>query len=218
MKRIIYTAILGMFVLGGCTTSFITSSWKPDNSTNKLYKKVLVLGLIGDPDRSLRENMEEHLAGDLREMGYLAFTSKDIYGPAAFQWLKEEEAINLLRDRGFDAVMTIVLLNKTKEKYYFPGRINYSPYGVQHVRFWGYYSAMQDRIYSPGYYTEDTRFFWETNLFDMSDAKLTYSAQSQSFDPVSGKKLAHEYGLMIMQDLVKKQVLARQVAPIAKPF
>ncbi len=218
MKKIIYTALLGMFLMSSCTSSFITSSWKPDNATVKSYKKILVLGLIGDPDRSMRESMEEHLVGDLRDMGYMAFTSTGVYGPVAFQWLKEVEAINLLRDKGFDAVMTIVLLNKSKEKFYFPDRINNSPYGEQHLRFWGYYSAMQDRVNSMSYYTEDTRYFWESNLFDMSDANLVYSVQSQSFDPVSNKKLGHEYGLMIVQDLLKKQVLQKQVAPVAKPF
>jgi hypothetical protein len=39
--------------------------------------------------------------------------------------------------------------------------------------------------------------------------RLLYSAQSQSFDPVSAQSLGHEYGKMIARDMVKKNVLSK---------
>ncbi|HQZ74625.1 MAG TPA: hypothetical protein PLO70_08905, partial [Chitinophagaceae bacterium] len=56
-------------------------------------------------------------------------------------------------------------------------------------------------------YTEDTKYFWETNLYDLATNDLVYSAQSQSFDPSSSESLGHEYGQMIATDLVKQHVL-----------
>jgi hypothetical protein len=218
MKKVTFFVIAVGLLLGSCSTSYITTSWKSDNATAKQYKKILVLGLIGDPDRSIRDKMEEHLAGDLKDLGYNAVTSVSVYGPKAFENTNERKAIDLLNNQGFDAVVTIVLLNKAKEKYYVPGRINYSPYEVQHNRFWGYYSAMNERVNSPGYYSINTTYFWESNLFDLSGSKLVYSVQSQSFDPESAQKLGHEYGLMIIHDMVKQNVLQTQTTPALKSF
>jgi hypothetical protein len=69
---------------------------------------------------------------------------------------------------------------------------------------------MYDRVYSEGYYVENTKYFWESNLYDMNDWTLLYSAQSQSFDPSSAEILGHEYGMIITKDMVKKNVLQQQ--------
>jgi hypothetical protein len=73
MKKLAWIA-LAILVIGiGCTTtSKITSSWKAENAQPKNYKKIMVLGLMNVPDRTFREKMEEHLAGDLKLLGYNA--------------------------------------------------------------------------------------------------------------------------------------------------
>ena len=83
-----------------------------------------------DNDRELRENMENHLVGDLTERGYNAISSLKEYGPKSFENMKEEEAIDALNTSGVDAVITIVLLDKNKEHFYIPGRVYFSPYFV----------------------------------------------------------------------------------------
>jgi hypothetical protein len=123
--------------------------------------------------------------------------------------MEEEAAIDKLKSSGVDAVITIVLLDKKKESKYVPGNMYYSPYGYYYNRFWGYRGVLYRRIYEPGYYVTDTRYFWESNLYDMSTQQLLYSAQTQSFDPSSSASLGHEYGKMIVQDMVKKNVLIK---------
>ena len=75
-----------------------------------------------------------------------------------------------------------------------PGNIYYSPYGYYYNRFWGYRTVLSRRIYEPGYYITDTKYFWESNLYDMSTQKLVYSVQTQSFDPANSESMGHEYG------------------------
>lgn len=207
-----------LLIITACSTSYITTSWKAENIPAKSYKKIMVLGLIGDRDRSIREIMEEHLAGDLKDLGYNAVTSVSEYGPKAFEDMKEQDAIKQLSDKGIDAVLTVVMLDKTKEKYYVPGRIQYSPYAIYHDRFWGYYRTMHDRVYSPGYYEVNTKYFWESNFYDLNDRSLLYSAQSQTFDPESPRSLGHEYGLMITKDMIKKNVLKSPPVQPLKSF
>jgi hypothetical protein len=211
MKRITTFVTIVLVLMVSCNTSRITSSWKAENAQPRQYKKILVLGLINEPDRSIRENMEANLGSNLRDLGYNVACACDEYDPKAFEKMTEKQALERLRNGGVDAVLTIVLLDKRKEKYYVPGNVYYSPYAVYHNRFWGYYTTMYDRVYSKGYYVTDTRYFWESNFYSMDkDPQLLYSAQSQSFDPQSTSQLTYEYGKMIVKDLQKKNIVKNQ--------
>jgi hypothetical protein len=209
MKKII-TGFILLAIFAGCSSSRITSSWKAENVTPKAYHKILVLGLINEPDRTIREQMEEHIVGDLKELGYNAVCSCNEFDPKAFENINEQEALKKLSNSGIDAVLTVVLLDKSKEKYYVPGRVYYSPYVIYHNRFYGYYRTMYDRVYQPGYYETSTKYFWESNFYTLDGKDLLYSAQSQSFDPASASLLSHEYGEMIVKDMVKNNVLTNQ--------
>lgn len=210
MKKIFIAAAGLMFMMVSCSTSRVISSWKSDKSYN--IKKVLVLGLTGEADRAFCVKMEKHLADDLALQNYNTFAAYEQYGSHAFDKLSESEAIDKIRNKGFDAVLTIVLLNKQKEKYFVPGRIrSVSPY---HERFWDYYTTRYDRIYrdgyygkSEGYYESTVKYFWESNLYDLNSNTLIYSSQTESFDPGSAESLGHEYGKLIAANMVAKGVL-----------
>ena len=219
MKLYLKLTIFSLLSIWGCgPTSFITTSWKaPDVQVNE-FKKIVVVGLITDADRTIREVMEQHIVGDLKELGYDAVCSCDEFGPKAFENLNEKEAIAKLRSSGIDAVLTVTLLNKEMEKNYIPGKITYSPYSVYHNHFYGYYRTMRERIYTKGYYVFNTKYFWESNLYDLKSNQLLYSAQSQSFDPVSTESLSHEYGKMIVKDMVKNKVIIHQKVTAMKPI
>ena len=203
MKHIIFCIVI--FFVTGCTSSRITSSWKADNVQPKKYQKIIVMGLIREADRSMREKMEDHLVGDLTDLGYNAVSSMSVFGPNAFKRMSEEFAVNSIKDAGADGVITIVLLDKQKERRYVSGRMRYA--SLHSNQFGNYYSTMYDRIYGTGYYVTDTKYFWETNLYDMATRQLLYSVQTQSFSPSSSESLGHEYGKLIVKDMVKKNVL-----------
>jgi hypothetical protein len=218
MKKIKRIGFALLLIVAGCTSSKITSSWKAENTVPQKYSKIMVLGLIREADRSIQENMENHFAGDLKELGYNAVSSLQEYGPKAFDKMDEEAALHTLKSSGIDAVITIVLLDKEKERRYVPGHMNYSPYGYYYNRFWGYRTALYNRIYEPGYYVIDTKYFWESNFYDMNTQKLVYSVQTQSFDPASSESMGHQYGRMIIKNMVKQNVLLNQGNLTFKPF
>ncbi|CAN5519201.1 hypothetical protein BH09BAC6_BH09BAC6_32000 [soil metagenome] len=147
------------------------------------------------------------MVGDLKDLGYNAVSSLQEYGPKAFDKMDEATALKNLKDKGVDAVITIVMLNKQRERAYVPSTIYYSPYGYYHGRFWDYRVALYNRIYEPGYYVTNTRYFWESNLYQMADQKLVYSVQTQSFNPGDSESLGHEYGKLIIQNMVQHNVL-----------
>jgi hypothetical protein len=206
MKSMMVVCV-ALFLLTGCSSSRITHSWKSDISPAKKYNRIMVVGIMPENVRNLREKMENHFVGDLTERGFTAISSSNAYGPKSFENITEKGALAKLSSSEVDAVITIVLLDKKRERYYVPGRVYYSPYNMCQRRFWGYYTTIYDRIYSPGYYEENTKYFWERNFYDMESKELLYSVQTESFDPNSAESLAHEYGLIILNDMAKQGII-----------
>jgi hypothetical protein len=217
MKILLHKNNLNLMLLGlglllglvSCSTTQVTSTWKSPDVQPATLGRVLVVGIIREADRSLREQMETHLAGDLKAQGYNAVCACEEYGPKAFQEMSEDEIVKKLANQGYDAILTVVLLNKEKEQYYVPGQVMSSPSLVYYDRFGGYYRTVSQRIIAEGYYQEATRYFWESNLYQVPNAKLAYSIQTRSFDPASTSKLAHEYGKLIVQEMIKSGILKK---------
>ncbi len=200
---------LALLFLASCSSSRITHSWRSDYPS-KNYNKILVIAISGETDVSTNQKMEDHLTGDLKNQGYNAISSLNEYGPKAFRQMSEEAVLDKIQHSGFDAVITIVLLDKEKERYYIPGHLYYSPYVNTYRHFYGYYNTIYNRVYTTGYYVTNTRYFWESNLFDVASKELIYSVQTESFDPSSSESLAHEYGKMIVKDMVKSHALNKK--------
>ena len=168
------------------------------------FNKILVLGLINDKDRRIRELMEQHFAGDLTDLGYTAISALQEYGPKAFDGLTEKEALSRITNSGVDAVITIVLLDKLKKKTYIPPHLSLSR------NFGTYYEYRQNSLYQPGYYVSDTKYFWESNFYELPGQALLYSAQTKSFSPANIESMGHEYGQMIVKSLTKEKILSPQ--------
>ncbi|MBS1524186.1 MAG: hypothetical protein JST19_00970 [Bacteroidetes bacterium] len=208
MKTLLSFVVFSLVLMTGCGTSRITSAWKAPDAAAQRYNKIMVLGLIRTADRTLQENMESHMVGDLQALGYNAVSSLHEYGPKAFDGMDEQAAMNKLKNSGVDAVITIVLLDKEKEKSYVPGHIYYySPYSYYYRHFWGYHTAIYRRIYEPGYYVMNTRYFWESNVYEMDTQKLLFSVQTQSFNPSDSESLGHEYGQLIVKSITEHGLL-----------
>ncbi|SMC95008.1 hypothetical protein [Pedobacter nyackensis] len=207
MKKLSWTGYFLLLLLMACSSTKITNWWKAENVAPVTKGKIMVIGLIKEPDRSIQQNIENQLVSGLQNLGYSAMSSLQEYGPKAFNQMNEEAALRKLRSSGVDAVLTIVLLNKQKERNYVAGNIYYSPYGYYSNRWWNYNMTLYNRIYEPGYYVVNTRYFWESNLFDLSTQKLLYSVQTQSFDPSTPESLGKEYGTLIIENMVKNGAL-----------
>jgi hypothetical protein len=217
MKRLNWmAAILSVIVLISCSASKITSTWKRPGTEAKHYDKILVLGMMRDADRSVQQKMESHLAGDLQALGYNSISAYSAYGPRAVREWTDEKISKRFGKEGYDAVLTVILLNKKKEKYYVPSKMQYTPYNMYQDQLWGYYRSLENRIESPGYYNETTRYFWESNFYDVETGQLIYSVQTQSFDPASTDALAHEYGEKIVKNIVDNNVI--KVNKVVKEF
>jgi hypothetical protein len=153
--------------------------------------------------------IENHLADDLREMGYLAIASNKAFPRGTFVKGDTVKATSALTGKGFDAILTIMLLDKKQEPYFVPGKMSDTSYKGS-GGFNRYYNTIAEHIYAPGYYGEETKYIWENNFYNINSRKLIYSARSRSFDISSKTTLAHTYGLLMAKSLVEKNILLKQ--------
>lgn len=199
--------LMALLLIIACADVRITHSWQSSSASHNRYNKLLVVGLFTNKDRALREQMETHLQGDLQALGIHAVSAIKLYGPTSFEQTNEDAFLSKIEGDGMDAALTIVLLDRKKEKHYVPGRVYFSPFYSYHTRIGPYWGIMYDRIYSPGYYQSTTRYFWESNIYDLKTKQLIYSVQTETFDPDEASSLAHQYGKVIVNDIKDKNIL-----------
>lgn len=213
--RLFQTAtLIAILFFTGCTAARIDNSWTAAPLPPANYQKILVLGIVNEPGKAVRQSLEGYIFERIKKLGYVSACSCDEYGEKPFEELTEEEALLMLKRSGIDAVLTVTLLDKKRERFYSPQKIYHSPYAAYQERFWSYYSALRKRVYKPGYHPRDTRCFWETSLFRLDGRiQLVYSAQSRSFGPDNIGALLYEYSAIFIQEMQAQKILMDHTAP-----
>ncbi len=203
MKKLGIIMFLGLAIIfTACNSTKVTSSWKaPSGPTH--FNKIIVDAILPLAQQNLKPVIESELVKSLQSKGITAVSAYQTLGPTAFN-NNEKQALKMLKKNGGDAVLTVVLLNKDKEQNYTPGTVGYQPYGIYYGGFRGYYHTLWDRVYTPGYYTTTSNYFWESNLYDLNSGKLMYSVQSETFDPSSAQNLATGYSKKVVDDMEKQ--------------
>ncbi len=194
-----------MLLFAACSTSEITNSYTSNQSTTAPAKKILVLGLFSEKNNRAKKAMENELVKDLNKFGYDAMSATDEFGATAFRGMNEKDVVQKLHDEGIESVVTITLVNKDKQKRYVPSTPGYGQ------GFWGYYSYYSpwgfNPNYRPGYTEVNTSYVFETNLYDVNNNQLIYSAESKTADASNMSTLADDYARSVVRDMKKKNVL-----------
>ena len=214
MKKILYFVIpLFALVFAGCSSSKITgSSWNDSEQSPAHFNKILVVGLFDETNPNMRKQMEQQLAQVLKDEGYNAVTSYNLYGSRSFAHMSEEKILREVRDRNIDGVITIGLVDKTKEKKFVNDPRYNSPYGYypygRGYRSWGYiYRPYYVPGFRTGHYEIETNYAFETNLYSVNNKSLIYSIQTKSYDPSTLGKMAYDYSVSVIKNLKKNNVL-----------
>lgn len=213
MKNILFFRYLfGLLFLFSCYSSKITSTWKAPSYETKIFKQFIVWAIVSEKDTALKIKMEKHMVDDLKEAGYTAVAASEIYGTKNYTKEQESAVVALFKKSGVDALITVVLLDKQKEKVYYPPSVEYVPAPETDFNYGGkYIISTYKKVYTQGYYVTDTRYFWEGNLYDMITEKLIYSIKTKSFNPSSSEKQAHENGELIINNMIKNKILINPV-------
>ena len=98
------------------------------------------------------------------------------------------------------------------DKVYYPGLKTHFNHHIAKAQSKGFggivsFTLKNDTEAAAREFVTNTKYFWESNFYEMESKELLYSVQTKSFNPVSTESLAHEYGKMIVNNMEKKGII-----------
>lgn len=171
--------------------------------------KMLVLGMMGNKDRELRENLEVAIVQELQDRGINATPASTVFGPKGFKGLSENQVTQKVKAEGYTSVLMVSLIDREKERSYNPAMVFIQPVFVGYTRYYHRYMYMYSQVYSPGYYTNTTSYVLQGEIYSVEGNQLLYSGQTKSYDPSSRVSLAREFSRTIVNDLQQNGLLSR---------
>lgn len=227
MQKILLFLVAGM-IMASCAGPKInlTGSSNLSDKDPAEYSKLAVLALT--PKTSVRANVEEAIATEMRKRGIKAVSTFTMF-PLANHIdevrknadMTEEQIKARIREkidfREIDGVLILSVLDATEEERYVQKGMSLSVAGpsvqyadpVYNYEFTDYYSYSYATIYNPGYYEKSKTYFVESNLYDMSDQSLRYSAQFSIKDPEKLGADSETLAEILTDDMQRKKVLEK---------
>ena len=161
-----------------CAATRITSTWRdPGIGPVQLDR---VVGVALSQDTTLRRLAEDEF---VRDVGATVAT-------AGYAVIDDDEIRDRDRARarveayGADGVVVFRLVGEEKRERWVPPTF----YGSA----WGYWGAVAPLVYEPGYLTTDRVVRIETNAYRVSDARLVWSARSETLNPTDAEQVIEE--------------------------
>ncbi|MEI3789345.1 MULTISPECIES: hypothetical protein [unclassified Chryseobacterium] len=185
-RIILFTALACTVFLNSCSSTHIASSWRdPDKQIHPTdWKKVLVVALLRNETN--RRSAEDEMAKYLDGKGITSYSYLD----ENFNRKDEQALRSKIKKDGFDAAITMRLIDVDKEKVYTPQQyymypMYYNDFITYYYRNWMYYNI-------PGYYTITKKFIIETIIYSIKDDKIIWSGITETYDPKGVKRLTNE--------------------------
>ncbi|MGC2047867.1 MAG: hypothetical protein WA635_04570 [Gallionella sp.] len=190
--------LLGAILVTACTTTQLTSVWK-DPAYQARPAKVMVIGLAKKAD--VRRLFEDEFVRQLKAHGTEAIAS---YTVIADNQQGDRAAIEAkVKELGTDSVLLTRLVKKETVKVYVPGTA-YSP-----PPYYGTWPAYYGNAYSGGYVAEDEYAIIETNLYEVSNEKLVWTAASETLMGDSNLDLITTYIEVLVKAMSYNKLLGK---------
>ena len=175
LLKIIFGSMI-LIALFSCSSSTkMTDVYVDETFNGKEFKKILVLGLAKDEWK--RKVYENEFRSQL--------TNHNIEVLMAYQDLPKGEQLNketfekYFRDKNVDAVLVAIEGGESSDKTLYGGASSSHVY----VGFYGFYASTASYYFNSEFLAEEKIVHMRTNLYEAKDAKLIWSAKSQSYEP-----------------------------------
>ena len=203
--------VLAGFLLSGCSTTRLVSSWHDPSLPAGGVGKPMVIALAQQD--ILRHKIEDEYVRQLADLGVDAEQSYRIF-PDEKQ-IVPEMVKSKLPEMGRDSVLVTHLVDVRKETVYVPPTIERYPPGhwyyggnrpFYYNSFGGYYNHSYAAVSRPGYTYNYEIYVLETNLYAASD-KLLWTATTETKDPGSLDDAIRDSVGVITADMKKNSLI-----------
>lgn len=187
----------------------IMTAWTNPDRPNKKYTSVFVAVFLQKSD--IKYALEDDLGAAAKAKGFNVVKGYEVFPPNFNKdnMRNKEVALEAIRKRGCDVILTIAVIDTKSETRYVSNSISFSPYagygayGPYGIGFYGYYSYWQPYVYEEGYYKTDNTYFLEATAFDMETQAMIWQVQSKAENPKDIEKASKEYTKLLMDQFEK---------------
>ena len=173
----LFSGLLIAIIIFSCSPSTqLTDIYADETFVGKEIKKILVLGMTTDEWK--RKVFENEFRSQLLTYNVEVLT--------AWQELPKGEQLNketfekYFKDKNVDAVLVAIEGGESTDKTLYTAGSGNVYVGVG---FYGFYASTASYYFNSDYLAEEKVVHMRTNLYETKDAKLIWSAKSQSFEP-----------------------------------
>lgn len=204
-SSIFLAAMPVMILMNSCVSTDHVRDWSSSEDYKRDFKKILVMGLVNKV--SLRNDIEFEITDAADKIGLKAINSMTMFPPEMGKAFEDPERLKeRLREKTFDGILTVALIDVTEERYVGP-ETKYVPL-VYYNRFSNYYHRTEALVYRSGYFSLQTSYFIETNLYELKNGALVWSGRSYTFDAEEIETKVPSYAKNLFKELLKLGVIS----------
>ncbi|HEU4342235.1 MAG TPA: hypothetical protein VFU31_11740 [Candidatus Binatia bacterium] len=197
----IWPGLLVTLAFAGCATTKIINTWRDPKYQGPPFKHILVVG-IGD-NESTRRTFEDEFARHMRLSGVPA-----VAGYTLIPQAREADAAELkaaVAESQADAILITRLVHVAKRTQTYPGPVSVPhPAGYQ-GNVYGFYTSARTSLSPVAVEYEVVTL--ETNLWEVRQESLVWSATTETFSPDNVVKATAEFAQMVIQTLREQRLI-----------
>lgn len=189
-----------------CSNEAYMRTWSSSHEYDNRFTKIMVLGMINNVE--IRNDIENELVFEARKAKLAATNGLSMFPPELGRPFEDVERFKTkLRDKGFDGILTTALIDVSEQRYIKP-EVEYQPFGY-YDRFGNYYFRTYDLVYRPGYFKRTSKYFIETNFYELSGGTLVWSGRSLMFEAQELNDFVSNYSRSLFKELFKEGIISK---------
>jgi uncharacterized protein YcfL len=198
--------ILSLLLLAGCSSNRTVTTWKTQHIVPSSYHRVMVVAILPDEDSVVRDQIETSFSTALANMGYNTITAISEFGHTGLRNLGEDETYKKLYDKGIDAVVTVALVNKTKESSSIPVAAHTYRNNFYFNRIFQY----KENLTQPGNSSRYEEYYWECLLFDLNKLEASIAVQTSPSSKPAQLKMGDQLARHLIRRMAREKTLKKQ--------
>jgi hypothetical protein len=213
LKNLVIMGLLVSFVLAGCSTTRLTSSWS-DPLNKKTYNNILVIGIA--KTKLNRRAYEASFVANLRDLGIKAQASYELITMEQLrtfgngkkgEFRKVVEGV--LEKSNYDSVLITYVSSIEESTVYEPSMVYQPDYAASgyYGNMYGYGGYATTYVQDPGTYVDQQDYVLVSRLFDAKDKEVVWTGTSESTSPDSIEATIQDITKLLIKNLESRKLI-----------
>lgn len=204
MFRTGFLFLITIFLFSSCASEQIYNVWATSKEYNRVFDDIMIMGLVNNVN--LRSSVENEMVYASKRENIASGNGMSLFPPELGKPFEDiEKAKERMRNKGYDGVLSVALVNIKEERYIRPD-IGYAPFGY-YDRFGNYYYNTYELVYRPGYFQVNSTYFLEVNFYELKEGYLVWTGRSKDFSYSEFDDYLEEFSRTLFKTLIKDNII-----------